>query len=55
MITLEQAGYEGWYVIEQDTAITGETPTLGEGPVTNVETSTRYLHDVVAPIVEQDA
>ncbi len=55
VLTLEQAGYEGWYVIEQDTAITGEMPTLGEGPVTDVETSMRYLHDVVAPMLEQDA
>ncbi|MEO5609947.1 MAG: TIM barrel protein [Ornithinibacter sp.] len=55
VLTLERAGYQGWYVIEQDTAITGGMPSLGEGPVTGVETSMRYLHDVVAPMLEQDA
>ena len=47
--TLESAGYQGWYVIEQDTAITGEIPPLGEGPVTSVAASMAYLTDVVAP------
>ena len=55
VLTLERAGYQGWYVIEQDTAITGGMPSPGEGPVTGVETSMRYLHDVVAPMLEQDA
>ncbi len=53
VLTLEKAGYEGWYVIEQDTAITGAMPTAGEGPVSGVETSMRYLRDVVAPMLEQ--
>jgi inosose dehydratase len=55
VLTLERAGYEGWYVIEQDTAITGDLPVEGEGPVTGVEASMRYLRDVVAPLLEQDA
>lgn len=55
VITLERAGYQGWYVIEQDTAITGELPGVGEGPVTGVEESMRYLREVVAPLLEQDA
>lgn len=55
VITLERAGYQGWYVIEQDTAITGSLPGHGEGPVTGVEASMRYLHDVVVPLLEQDA
>ncbi len=53
VLTLEQAGYQGWYVIEQDTAITGPLPEAGEGPVTGVATSMRYLHDVVVPLLEQ--
>jgi inosose dehydratase len=47
--TLESAGYRGWYVIEQDTAITSGFPAEGEGPVTQVATSLAYLTDVVAP------
>jgi inosose dehydratase len=47
--TLEGAGYRGWYVIEQDTAITDGLPPEGEGPVTQVRTSMQYLTDVVAP------
>ncbi|MEP6651122.1 MAG: TIM barrel protein [Lapillicoccus sp.] len=54
VLTLERAGYQGWYVIEQDTAITGALPDAGEGPVTAVETSMRYLHDVVAPLLERE-
>jgi inosose dehydratase len=47
--TLEAAGYQGWYVIEQDTAITDGLPAEGEGPITQVRTSMQYLADVVAP------
>ena len=47
--TLEAAGYRGWYVIEQDTAITDGLPDEGEGPITQVRTSMQYLTDVVAP------
>lgn len=47
--TLESSGYRGWYVIEQDTAITGGFPADGEGPVNQVAASLKYLTDVVAP------
>lgn len=47
--TLEAAGYRGWYVIEQDTAITDGLPAEGEGPIAQVRTSMQYLTDVVAP------
>lgn len=47
--TLESSGYRGWYVIEQDTAITGAFPEDGEGPVEQVAASLKYLTDVVAP------
>jgi inosose dehydratase len=36
--------YEGWLVLEQDTALTGEEPPVGSGPVTDVRTSIEYLH-----------
>ncbi len=55
VVTLERAGYEGWYVIEQDTAITADLPAQGQGPVNDVMDSMRYLRDVVAPLVEQGA
>ncbi len=46
---LESRGYQGWYVIEQDTAITKGMPNPGEGPVQEVASSMRYLAEVVAP------
>ncbi len=41
--TLEDAGFDGWYVIEQDCAITGEMPGEGEGPVRDVATSVSFV------------
>jgi inosose dehydratase len=52
--TLEGAGYQGWYVIEQDTAITGPIPQEGDGPVLSVNESLAYLRDVVAPGLVRD-
>lgn len=52
---LEQAQYQGWYVIEQDTAITGGLPAEGEGPLGQVSTSMDYLIDTVAPTLETGA
>jgi len=40
---LEAAGYAGWYVIEQDCAITGQPPPAGEGPIRAVEMSLEHL------------
>lgn len=39
---LERAGYDGWYVLEQDTTI-DEPPAPGEGPVGDVRESLAYL------------
>ncbi|TCO47024.1 inosose dehydratase [Kribbella antiqua] len=39
--TLEEAGYDGWYVLEQDTILT-DRPT-GEGPVVDVRASIAEL------------
>ncbi|CAI8348598.1 MAG: hypothetical protein CBC12_04300 [Candidatus Puniceispirillum sp. TMED52] len=52
---LEQAQYQGWYVIEQDTAITGGLPAEGEGPLGQVSTSMDYLIDTVAPTLDTGA
>jgi inosose dehydratase len=43
---LNGAGYERWLVLEQDTAITGEEPPVGRGPVIDVRTSIDYLHSL---------
>jgi inosose dehydratase len=43
---LESAGYNGWYVIEQDVAITDGEPPLGSGPVLGVRQSVEYLRSI---------
>ncbi|SEG06850.1 2-keto-myo-inositol dehydratase [Thermomonospora echinospora] len=43
--TLEDAGYEGWYVMEQDTIIDTEPPA-GAGPAVEVEAGLRLLREV---------
>jgi inosose dehydratase len=40
---LDRSGYAGWMVLEQDTAITGEEPPVGSGPVVDVKASIDYL------------
>ena len=40
---LDDAGYERWLVLEQDTAITGQEPPAGGGPVLDVARSIEYL------------
>lgn len=48
---LESRGYDSWYVIEQDTALTDGLPADGEGPIEQVITSMDFLRTVVAPRV----
>ena len=43
---LQTAGYERWLVLEQDTAITGQEPPVGRGPVIDVRTSIDYLNSL---------
>jgi inosose dehydratase len=43
---LEGHGYDGWYVLEQDTILPGDPS--GEGPVTDVRTSVEYLRGLFA-------
>ncbi|HEY5664645.1 MAG TPA: sugar phosphate isomerase/epimerase [Ilumatobacter sp.] len=40
---LEASGYDGWYVMETDVALTDGEPPLGEGPVRGVERSIAFL------------
>ncbi|HSB85997.1 MAG TPA: sugar phosphate isomerase/epimerase [Ilumatobacteraceae bacterium] len=43
---LEQSGYSGWYVLEQDVALTEGEPPLGQGPVHGVRKSIEYLRSL---------
>ena len=45
---LERTGYNGWYVLEQDAAITGAEPAPGEGPKLDVLRSIEYLRAINA-------
>jgi inosose dehydratase len=42
---LRGQGYEGWYVLEQDTTLTEEP--RGEGPLTDVRASVEHLHTLL--------
>jgi inosose dehydratase len=44
---LTAAGYDGWYVLEQDTILT-EQPEDGAGPVSDVAASIQYLRSLQA-------
>jgi inosose dehydratase len=46
---LEAAGYAGWYVLEQDTALSG-APAGGTGPIGDVRRSIAHLQAVAAPV-----
>jgi inosose dehydratase len=45
---LERAGYEGWYVLEQD-AMLGADPPADGGPVGDVRASLGFLRSVLQP------
>jgi inosose dehydratase len=45
---LEESGYKGWYVLEQDVALTDGEPAPGEGPVLGVRRSIEYLQSLAA-------
>lgn len=49
VLELERSGYTGHYVLEQDTAIMGDEPEPGQGPIDDVRTSIAYLRDRVVP------
>ncbi len=40
---MESAGYAGWYVLEQDLALT-EEPSIGSGPINGARKSARFLY-----------
>jgi inosose dehydratase len=41
---LQGYGYDGWLVLEQDTAITGDEPTVAGGPMRDARESIAFLH-----------
>ena len=47
VVALEDAGYTGWYVLEQDTAIIDAIPPPGVGPIDDVRRSIEFLQTVV--------
>lgn len=47
--TLEARGYDQWYVIEQDAAITSGQPAEGDGPILDVLASIGFLRGIGAP------
>jgi inosose dehydratase len=44
MDALQAHGYDGWLVLEQDTAITVEEPTVAGGPMRDARESIAFLH-----------
>ena len=45
---MEASGYNRWYVIEQDVAITTGEPPEGEGPIRDVQTSVAFIRSLEA-------
>ena len=50
---LENSGYEGWYVLEQDVALSGEPPA-GGGPLLGVRESVDYLRALDSKLAPAD-
>ena len=46
---LEAAGYEGWYVLEQDIMLDAE-PGSGSGPIASVRRSLAFLSEVIQSV-----
>ena len=49
IVALEGRGYEGWYVLEQDTALTEGVPPEGTGPIDDVRASLDFLRERIVP------
>lgn len=46
--TVESHDFRGWYVIEQDVALTDGEPPSGEGPLLGVAASVAYIREIAA-------
>ena len=49
---LVMAGYEGWFVLEQDNALSAE-PAIGAGPFKDAKASVEFLRQVLAELVSE--
>ena len=49
---LLSAGYDGWFVLEEDNVLSGQ-PATGEGPLANAKASVEFLRTVVAEFFAQ--
>ena len=49
---LVMAGYEGWFVLEQDNALSAE-PEIGGGPFADAKASVEFLREVLAELVAE--
>lgn len=47
---LEDRGYDQWYVLEQDAAITTGEPDVGSGPILDVRASIEFLRGIEASV-----
>ena len=47
---LEARGYDQWYVLEQDAAITSGEPEIGDGPILDVQASIEFLRGIETPV-----
>ncbi len=51
---LEEDGYAGWYVLEQDTILTGDPASTGVDPLADVRASVAHLAEVAAAVGAAD-
>ncbi len=54
MTALQGHGYDGWLVLEQDTAITGDEPTVDGGPMRDARESIAFLHQTARTTEENN-
>jgi inosose dehydratase len=40
---MTEGGYDGWYVLEQDMALSGELPAVGAGPIVGIKESIAFI------------
>ncbi len=50
VMALERSGYDRWYTLEQDAALTSDEPPVGQGPLIGVQMSIEYLRGIDATL-----
>ena len=43
---MEESGYDGFYVLEQDCVVRGAEPAVGEGAMTEVAKSLTFISEI---------